>query len=231
MKDKIINFLLIFLLIFLVLSMFSNPEKDTQLDWSITFKSVDTWYSLPASPKLFISNNSTTNILLNTCNDIKVKINWDYLTFNDSFCKDITINTWSNYLLDYNNEYSVFTELWKYYFIINYQWKEYISQFDIWVSWFFKKFFVGFFYAPIYNLMIYLITFTWYSLFWAIVLITVLIRSLLIMPQHKMMKNQRQMQIIQPKIKEIQKKYKWNNQMLWVKLMELYKKEKVNPMW
>lgn len=39
------------------------------------------------------------------------------------------------------------------------------------------------------------------------------------------------MQAIQPKIKEIQKKHKWNNQMLGVELMKLYKEEKVNPMW
>ena len=45
------------------------------------------------------------------------------------------------------------------------------------------------------------------------------------------MVSQKKLQAIQPKIKEIQKKYKWNQQQAWIKLMELYKKEKVNPMW
>ena len=43
--------------------------------------------------------------------------------------------------------------------------------------------------------------------------------------------SQKKLQGIQPKIKEIQKQYKGNQQMLWMKMMELYKKEKVNPMW
>lgn len=231
MKDKIINFLLIFLLIFLVLSIFSNPEKNTKLDWIIKFEPTESWYSLPASPWLLITNNSSNSIVLNTCDDIKIKVNWDYLNFNDSFCSDITVKSGLSYLLDYNNEYESFNQIWDYTFVINFDWKEYLQHFVVWVSWFFKKFFVWVFYAPIYNLMTFLIMVTWYSLFWAIVLITVLIRILLILPQHKMMKNQRQMQIIQPKIKKIQAKYKWNNQMLWVKLMKLYKQEKVNPMW
>ena len=46
-----------------------------------------------------------------------------------------------------------------------------------------------------------------------------------------MMLSQRKLQAVQPKIKELQEKYKWKQQELWVKLMELYKKEKVNPVW
>jgi YidC/Oxa1 family membrane protein insertase len=45
-----------------------------------------------------------------------------------------------------------------------------------------------------------------------------------------MMVSQRKMQVIQPKIKDIQEKHKWNNQMLGMELMKLYKDEKVNPM-
>ena len=45
------------------------------------------------------------------------------------------------------------------------------------------------------------------------------------------MVSQRKMQAIQPKIKEIQNKHKWNHQVLGKELMDLYKKEKVNPMW
>jgi len=45
------------------------------------------------------------------------------------------------------------------------------------------------------------------------------------------MLSQKKLQALQPKIKHIQKKYKWNQQQLWMKMMELYKKEKVNPMW
>jgi membrane protein insertase Oxa1/YidC/SpoIIIJ len=47
-----------------------------------------------------------------------------------------------------------------------------------------------------------------YSLFWAIIIVTVIIRSILLYPQHKMMVSQAKMQTVQPKIKEIQEKHK-----------------------
>jgi YidC/Oxa1 family membrane protein insertase len=86
------------------------------------------------------------------------------------------------------------------------------------------------FYAPIFNLFVFLITILWNSLGWAILAITVIIRIVLLWPQHKMMVAQKKLQWIQPKIKKIQEENKWNQQAIGVKLMELYKTEKVNPM-
>jgi len=60
--------------------------------------------------------------------------------------------------------------------------------------------------------------------------ITVLIRIVLLWPQHKMMVSQKKLQAIQPKIKKIQEENKGNQQAIGQKLMELYKTEKVNPM-
>ena len=45
------------------------------------------------------------------------------------------------------------------------------------------------------------------------------------------MLSQKKLQALQPKIKKLQEEHKWNQQVIGVKLMELYKKEKVNPMW
>lgn len=78
--------------------------------------------------------------------------------------------------------------------------------------------------------MIFLLELFAGSLGWAIIAITIIIRIVLMYPQHKMMVSQKKLQAIQPKIKEIQKKYKGKQQELGIKLMELYKKEKVNPM-
>ena len=78
--------------------------------------------------------------------------------------------------------------------------------------------------------MIVLIEILGYSLGWAIVAITILIRIVLLWPQHKMMVSQRKLQAIQPKIKKLQEKHKKDSQKLGVELMALYKKEKVNPM-
>jgi membrane protein insertase Oxa1/YidC/SpoIIIJ len=45
-----------------------------------------------------------------------------------------------------------------------------------------------------------------------------------------MMVSQKKLQAIQPKIKKIQEENKGNQQAIGMKLMELYKKENVNPM-
>lgn len=231
MKDKILNFLLIFLTLFLILSIFSEKPEEKKLDWKILFSSVSSSYAVPASPELRIQNNSSEKLVVDTCEDIKVKYDWEILNFNDSFCEKLELNTWEVKVLKYEPEYDKFNEKWIYHYFIKLDWKEYISNFEIEYMGAFSQLFTTLFYAPLYNLMAFLIEVTWYSLWWAIIIITIIIRIALLWPQHKMMVSQRKMQAIQPKIKEVQEKYKWNNQMLWIELMKLYKEEKVNPMW
>jgi YidC/Oxa1 family membrane protein insertase len=49
---------------------------------------------------------------------------------------------------------------------------------------------------------------------WAIVSITIIIRIVLLWPQHKMMLSQKKLQAVQPKIKKIQEEYKGQQQVL-----------------
>jgi YidC/Oxa1 family membrane protein insertase len=63
----------------------------------------------------------------------------------------------------------------------------------------------------------------------AIICLTLLIRALLYPLQEKATKSQIAMQAIQPKIKEVQKKYKDDRAKQGVEMMALYKKEKINP--
>ncbi len=81
-------------------------------------------------------------------------------------------------------------------------------------------------YRPIYNLFVALLT--WipgHSLGWAIIIITVIIRLILLVPQQHMLESQKKLQKIQPKIKAIQKEFKGDQAVLGQKMMELYKKE------
>jgi len=68
-----------------------------------------------------------------------------------------------------------------------------------------------------------------FSYWIAIILITVLVKILTWPMQQMQMKGMKQMQQVQPLIKELQKKYKDNQQELGRKVMELYKEHKVNP--
>lgn len=68
-----------------------------------------------------------------------------------------------------------------------------------------------------------------FSYWIAIILITVLVRILTWPMQTMQLKAMKQMQSVQPLIKDLQKKYKDNQQELGRKVMELYKEHKINP--
>jgi YidC/Oxa1 family membrane protein insertase len=95
----------------------------------------------------------------------------------------------------------------------------------------FRSLLTTLFYNPIYNLFVALLT--WlpgHPLGWAIVIITIIIRLILLVPQQHMMESQKKLQLIQPKIKDLQKKHKDDQAKLGMEMLELYKKEKVSPM-
>lgn len=226
---KFLDILLIVILTILVVNIF-NKDKVVKNDSVISFEFIKKSYTIPASVSLKVNNNTDKTIVFNTCDDIKINNSWKDLKFSDKFCKDISLTSLSGATIDYSPEYDKFFTIWKYNLSVKYDGKQYNDQFELENKGIFKKIFVWVFYAPIYNLMIFLLSIFWWVFGWAILSITIIIRLVLLYPQHKMMVSQKKLQAIQPKIKEIQKEYKWNQQMLWVKLMELYKKEKVNPM-
>jgi len=69
-----------------------------------------------------------------------------------------------------------------------------------------------------------------FSYWFAIVLLASLIKIILTPLSNAQMKSMKEMQVIQPKIKEIQEKYKGDQKVLGEKTMELYKEHKINPL-
>ncbi len=65
---------------------------------------------------------------------------------------------------------------------------------------------------------------------WAIILFTLVTRLVLFPLMRKQYHSMAKMQKLQPKLQEIQKRFKDDRQLLQQKMMELYKKEGVNPM-
>lgn len=63
----------------------------------------------------------------------------------------------------------------------------------------------------------------------AVILLTIIIRFILYPVSVKALNSQRAIQRLQPKIQEIQKKYKDNKEQLAKETLELYRKEKINP--
>ncbi len=92
------------------------------------------------------------------------------------------------------------------------------------------EFFRTILYQPLFNILIFLYAYIpGNDLGVAIILLTVLIKLLFFPLSLKAVKSQKALSGIQPKIKEIQEKYKDNKEEQSKKMMELYKEEKINP--
>lgn len=87
------------------------------------------------------------------------------------------------------------------------------------------------FYQPVYNGLIYIASvLPGNDLGWAIILLTILIRTILLIPSHRAMKSQRRVQELQPKLNKLKEKYKDNQEALAKETMMLWKDNKVNPL-
>lgn len=224
---KFLNILIIFLFTILFFNLFSNKASEkTWLDISFSEKS----YTVPASVIVKVSNYSNDSVTLNTCDNIDIRKNWEKIDFSLwDFCKDITVKSNNVEDINYQYFYEKFKEWGKYSLEVNIWDKKFNSEMNISNKWFFSKIFTELVYAPIYNLFVWLISIFQWSFWWAIIFVTIIIRILLLYPQHKSLISQKKLQEIQPKIKKIQEENKWNQQAIWMKVLELYKKEKVNP--
>ena len=63
-----------------------------------------------------------------------------------------------------------------------------------------------------------------------IILLTIIVRALMWPLGLSQQRSMRTMQLLQPKMKAIQERYKSNPQMMQQKMMEFYKEHKFNPM-
>ncbi len=95
----------------------------------------------------------------------------------------------------------------------------------------FSKLWVGVFYRPIYNTMIFLAKIMpGHDIGLAIIILTLIIRTILLIPSQKAMKAQKRMQDIQPRLEKIKEKYKGDQQKIAMETMAIWKESKVNPM-
>lgn len=84
---------------------------------------------------------------------------------------------------------------------------------------------------PLFNLLVFFTqTIPGKSFGVAIILVTILVRLLLFIPNQKSLQSQRKLQQLQPQMEALRKKYSKNQQMMAMKTMELYRTAKVNPM-
>lgn len=94
----------------------------------------------------------------------------------------------------------------------------------------FRLFFRNLLSKPIFNALIFITkSLPGQSFGLAIIILTLLIRSLLFVPSLNALKSQRAMQKIQPEIQKLQQKHKTDQQTMAKELMALYKRHNVSP--
>src|SRR3989339_407748 len=69
-----------------------------------------------------------------------------------------------------------------------------------------------------------------HSLALAIIILTLIIRTILLVPSQHAIKSQKKLQEIQPKLEEIKKKYAGNQEKIAMETMKVWQENKVNPM-
>lgn len=93
-----------------------------------------------------------------------------------------------------------------------------------------KQLFTTILYQPLYNLLIWLYnTIPLHDLGLAIIILTIFVKLILYPFFSQSIKSQRALMKLQPKIDELNKKYKGKKDIYAKELMILYRKEKVNP--
>jgi len=109
--------------------------------------------------------------------------------------------------------------------------KLYSYEFNVTKPSFMRQLWNEVFYKPILNTLVFLISvLPSPNLGWGIILLTLIIKLILLGPNHKALRAQKQMQKIQPQLEALKIKYKDNPQELAKETMEIWKKYKVSPM-
>jgi YidC/Oxa1 family membrane protein insertase len=85
------------------------------------------------------------------------------------------------------------------------------------------------FFLPLFNLLVFLYEIPFFDFALAIIIFTVVIRTVLAPLFVKQIRSQKEMQRMQPLIKEVQRKHKGNRQKVSEETMALYKEHGVNP--
>ncbi len=235
--------LIIIYVIFLVLFFWqSASKKAAPAPLPVRIVASAKSYTLPTTPVVSLINDTDKEITVDTCRDIEVIANGVQKTnLPEAFCRTVTVAPKSTTPLFGSSKEDIlqfqesFANIPDVSLRFSYTQPETENRSEttltIGHAGIFRLFFRTFFYNPVYNLFAALVLiFPGYSLGWAIITITLIIRLALLIPQQKMLVSQRRMQLIQPKIKAIQEEHKGDQATIGMKMMELYKKEGVNPL-
>lgn len=236
--------IIVITLIFLLAWSFLSPKKETgNLDDVVL--EVDSKIAIGKNVVIDITNHSNAAISFpSNCPSHPLTVErylngeWSELTAETSKkCSDelitipvkeaYTVNfaPWNQDLFNEKGQYKVTLNV-----IVDEKEKMYSQEITITSPGFLRTLWLEGFYKPILNTLIFLIKVSGNNLGWGIILLTLLIKLILLVPNHKALRAQKKMQKVQPELDALKKKYKDNPQRLAEETMQIWKKYKVNPM-
>lgn len=249
-KNDILFYIAIFLATFFVMQYFKGGSVEDPIlsQGAIGMKTDKIEYSIGKPINLEFQNNTAETIIIpSECPDAPLNIyrftSSGYeevkseLEMDCSERKDIQIAAGEKATIDYNHYlYSLFGTVGRYkieYTMSLTEGEKTFStpEFEISEPGIFTATWRTLIYQPMLNLLIVILQYTpGHNLGLGIIILTIIIRTVLLVPSQKGMKAQRKMQLLQPKLEEVKKKYAHDQQRLAQETMLLWKKHKVNPL-
>lgn len=249
-KPNLLPYVFVFLATYLILQLFNGGAPDPTLEsGNIGFKTVKNEYAVGKDIKVEVQNNTEKDFILKyPCTDtgdgLKLLLPpFKVLKYGDEKftevnsdvspeCSEdllVTIEPGEKETISLlNYSYSYFGEVGRYKLELdNYD----SPEFEIQEPGVFTKLWRTLIYQPILNVLVGLLVYMPnHYLGLAVILLTIIIRTILLAPSQKAMKGQQRMQEVQPKLEELKKKYANDQARLAQETMLLWKTHKVNPL-
>lgn len=236
---------LFILLLVLIWSLFQKTEENQSTDDVVLLG--ETEFAISKIVSLTLQNNSNEIIrLANNCpkNPLNVEkyVNGEWIkketALKDLKCatNEVSVNPKEATLINYSGwSPELFDEEGKYRISVpvelNGAEKTFTKEIEITSRSFLRVIWEEVFYKPIFNVLIYILSLLpSHNLGWAVILLTILIKIILLIPNQKALKSQKKMQKIQPQLDALKKKYEKDPQRLAAETMAIWKKHKVSPM-
>ncbi len=239
--QKISRFLFFFATAWLILNFLGVGKKPVEYTDDVVILAKDK-YTIRSAITVDVFNNTDKEISIdNNCEIIPLKVEiyrngeWGEISerrVSSENCTDpLIIPSKEKRVFSYANESDkLFGEVGKYRISIPYEGKLFSHEFEIKPLGIFKSTWVLIVYKPIYNLLIWLVSvLPGHSLGFSIIILTILVRLVLLVPNHKALKNQKVMQKVQPELQAVKEKYKGDQAKIAQETMAIWKKHKVNP--
>jgi YidC/Oxa1 family membrane protein insertase len=239
--NQALTFLVIFLIVNFVYNQFFNQPATpkTGLQFFVAQKQLGQNDLVTAHIENFTTQDVT---LKNHCPEPAIQVEelkngqWVPKTYsaklNCANIQDVIIKPGEKYAYSFHSwNHEIFGELG------NYRLKAQIgdqsmesSQFEVVNMSFFGWLWSTIIYQPIYNALIFFTSIVpGNNLGLAIILLTILIRTLLLLPNQKALKSQKKLQNLQPKLAELKEKHGGDQQKMAAETLSLYKEHKVSP--